>query len=745
MSRFRKALDDERFEAGAAALGPAATVSQLPVNPLVWNHWNAKDGFKQIDLTRYVVGDAEVGFTGRPRLIEELAPELRTTLFGKSHGTVERQLSCIKKFFCYLTELERDLGRNIQSCCDLTGPDGEGFKRFLLAEAGNILKTKHKTLIFINRLAIHVRKRAVGTGELENARLLWPTIEYDEAPREHQDVDPKALKAVYIAAKRAFDDSLKQMHRGARAFAVGIDPRTTGQVGNRGRRDGMPGSARNMEWYKWRNLAVLFRNRVRHRLLTGKDIDTTVHNQIRKIKQRAANPGWPVASSDRLYRLSAPSLSDCMAAYGLVSLHTGWMDTVRAINVVDDDFEECNDWYSDRTGQLTHGQDKRGTVAILAAEEEGSETDGDLNNELSVEINATRPKTGRLHSALSLKTARYHPYAVIKAQIERTRYLRDLLRECRAALLAKPQTTEVRAEIARVERKLRSPWLFLNVNNHGHKAVGLLGMTYAVPTAFKVTLKQQAVVWVERGGNQALVRAIEALKPGDIRDGYAAFLFASSGGNIFAVQQALYHRSIATTRHYLRQKRQIAERFKQFRTMSQALFDEVDTGRTVDPTVLRLATSPNGITDEDRETLTANRIASTFRSRYGMGCMDPFNPPKDIAPNHVVDTLCASQRCLLCPLAKVTPDALGPLAIRHAELLELRRMIPPGRFLTSSLCIEFQGIEIIREQASGYLATDFDSAVTSHRKMLQSGEALIFDAVQLGALETEITADPANR
>lgn len=421
------------------------------------------------------------------------------------------------------------------------------------------------------------------------------------------------------------------------------------------------------------------------------------------------------------------------------------MDTARAINVVDDDFEECNDWYSDRTGQLTHGQDKRGTVAILAAGDGGSEPDDDLDTELSVEINATRPKTGRLHSALSLKASRYHPYAVVKAQIERTRYLRDLLRECRAALLAKPRTTEVRADIARVERKLRSPWICWNSKGLGHKAVGLLSVSQAVSTVFNSTLKPQAKAWAEGSGKKTLINAIDALTPGDIRDGYAAFLFASSGGNIFAVQQALYHRSPSTTRHYLRQKRQVAERFQQFRAMSQAIFDEVDTRRSVDPTILRLATSPNGITDEDREALATNRMASGFRSRYGMGCTDPFNPPKDIAPNHVAETLCAAQRCLLRPFAKVTPEALGPLAIRYAELLELRRMIPPGRFLTSSLYIELRGIEIIREQATGYLATEFDNAVTSHQKTLQSGEALIFDAVQLGALETEITNDTAIR
>ena len=502
-----------------------------------------------------------------------------------------------------------------------------------------------------------------------------------------------------------------------------------------------------MAWYNWRNLAVMFRSRVRHRLLCGSDVDrsdiTRINNTLVSINKRAESVGCAAASANILYRLSAPSSSDCMAAYALVSFHTGWMDTARAINVVDDNFQECSDWFSDRTGQLAHGQDKRGTVVILSAREGPSDADDDVEDELSVEINANRPKTGRLHSALSLKASRYHPYSVIKTQIERTRYLRGILRELRAGLLAEPQTIEIRAQVAKIERKLRSPWIYFNPKGVGHEAVGLLGVSKAVSVAFDMTLKSQAKDLAEKLGRVSLINAIDALSPGDIRDGFAAFIYASSGANIFAVQQALNHNSISTTRHYLRQRRQIAERFKHFRRMGQALFDELEAGHAVDPTVLRLATSPTGFTCEDRKTLETNRVASVFRSRYGMGCTDPFNPPKDVAPNHVMDTLCGVQRCLLCPLAKVTPEALGPLAIRLAELLELRRVIPIGRFLTSSLTLELGGIEIIRDQASGYLAKRFDHAVASHREMLRSGEAQIFDAVQLGALEMEIAASPA--
>lgn len=756
MSRFKKGQEQAQFEAEIEALGPVATVHELPVNPLVWDHWANQVDYRKIDLSIYRDGDTQQGIIGRSELIHEMVPGIRLDLYGASLTTVTVKLGHITKFFRYLTKIERDIGRNIQKCGHITSADGEGFKQFLLKEPGKYLKAKNQCLNYIRSRIEDALNSDFTLGQTRSLKyLLWPVIENDKSPSLHRDVDPKALKFIYnYAIKPRFNESLKHQHYGQLALRTGTDPRTIGTIGTNGNTNGRRGSKRNSQWYCWRNLAVLFETRIRKYVFNGEDIDKSDVGRIAAtrfaIKQRAKrlNDLWglglPVASQESLWRMFAPDVDDTMAAYTLVSYHTGWMDTARAINVVDKAFEESDDWYSVRTDQLSHGQDKRGTVAILALGDETIDDSDENSSSESVKITAVRPKTGRLHSAFSLKKSRYQPFMVIKAQIERTRFLRDLLRELRSELLKKPQTIENRVDIAMIERKLRSPWIYFNSKGKGHKAVGLLGVSQGVSMVFNSSLKQSAKILANEKKKYDLVQSIEPLQPGDIRDGYAAFVYDASGSNIFSVQQALNHRSISSTRHYLRQKRQIAELFKKYRAMAQALFHEIGQGLSVDPTIMKLAISEYGITDEDRIALESFRITNEFRSMYGMGCKDPINPPSHVAPNHIAGTICQVQRCILCSHAKFTLDTPEPLAVRYAELQQLGRMIPPERFLTSSLSVELKGIETIREALQDQrVAEDFDDAVKRHTESLQSGEALIFDAVQLGHIETEIV--PTNK
>ena len=281
--------------------------------------------------------------------------------------------------------------------------------------------------------------------------MQWPTIDTNgdrnSAPKMHRDVDLQALKAVYNTAQNIHDESLQYHDRGLQGLERGTDPSTLGQTGRSARTDGRRGSKRNMAWYRWRNILVLLHDRIRQRIVNKKDIargDATRVNNTRAQIAKRASGGWPTATVSNIYRMIAPSEADTMAAYALVSMHTGWMDTARAITVVDENFEECDDWYTECTDQLAKpkvnqsfdGQNKNGHVIIFAPEQEDQEQD----QSETIEIRSVRPKTKRLHAAHCLKASRYQPFAVIKAQIERTRYLRDLLREARAELLKQPQT-----------------------------------------------------------------------------------------------------------------------------------------------------------------------------------------------------------------------------------------------------------------------------------------------------------------
>ena len=64
-------------------------------------------------------------------------------------------------------------------------------------------------------------------------------------------------------------------------------------------------------------------------------------------------------------------------------------------------------------------------------------------------------------------------------------------------------------------------------------AIRLLGCWVCqlkLPKSFNTNLKPVAIDDAEKQGKGALVESTEALQPGDIRDGYAAFVYDESGG-----------------------------------------------------------------------------------------------------------------------------------------------------------------------------------------------------------------------
>ncbi len=225
--------------------------------------------------------------------------------------------------------------------------------------------------------------------------------------------------------------------------------------------------------------------------------------------------------------------------------------------------------------------------------------------------------------------------------------------------------------------------------------------------------------------DKGLIAAIEALKWSDVRDAFASHIFDNSGGNIFLVKLALGHNHVATTRHYLRQRRQIRERFDAFREVMEATLTEVKEGRVVDPTILFLLSNYTDVTDFDRERLAA------YRTRMGMGCTNPTKPDKHLAPNHIEGSWCAVQRCVLCRHGIVFKDAYGDLADRHADLSWLQRNTPPNRWLTSSLSWEMEAIELVRDNVFADQSNAFKMRSEKRLVEISAGLVDIFDDPQI--------------
>jgi len=249
---------------------------------------------------------------------------------------------------------------------------------------------------------------------------------------------------------------------------------------------------------------------------------------------------------------------------------------------------------------------------------------------------------------------------------------------------------------ARLERGIRSPWLFVSTN---HTRISWLD-----DENFSKGLLQDVIEEINR--RQPKDKKLAQIKPSDLRDAFAARVYHASGGSVLAVMKALNHRRVRSTTDYLSNSLLQEEHRKLFGTFSTALWHDIEKHDRVDPTILAKWSRDGKVTVEERGRLDQYR--TLLRSRIGVGCKDPHNPPVRISPDFTPDgnALCSVQRCLLCTEhAVIFPDSLPGLCKRSAELRHLQMTMSVAAFSQSSFDEELSNIEIALQA--------FDRAATS--------------------------------
>lgn len=296
---------------------------------------------------------------------------------------------------------------------------------------------------------------------------------------------------------------------------------------------------------------------------------------------------------------------------------------------------------------------------------------------------------------------------VIQTLVARTSLLRDSLRTdlqlCRAQLaqMTSNATHEdadleaMRNRITALEQGLRSPWLFLSsgktgpqwlTDNNFAKGSERGGGRYSTYLGDLITAVNM---------RQPRERQLSRLKPSDLRDAYAAYVYHASGGSVLSVMKALGHREVRSTQGYLHNTLLKEEHRKLFGTFSEALWNEMEAHGRVDPTILAQRSRNGGISSEQRERLHSYR--TMMLSRIGVGCADPMHPPRHIDPNFKPDgkALCHVQRCTLClENAVLLPESLPGLCKRLAELRHLRSQMSVAAFQESSFLEEMDNTEL---------------------------------------------------
>ena len=641
---------------------------QFDTNPLVWRvpAQHRRPSY-MVDLTLFAKGDERLGLPAVAVLIGQFAQVLRALSLDKSKTTVIGYVSALRVFWRFVATLEARGHPPVADITSITPELGQLYKLHLL----NDLKLRsygRQHLQIVARLVELTRDRL---GIVPN-RLIWPTIQ-DPHGATHKDIEPAALRTLYKAAKGVLRRFASAYSEGQRLVLLGTDPR--------------PHRGRTQVWAACENIAWLTRHYL-DVLLDDSGRRSTDALLDKRFRSTDRNPIFPAAYPDGTlfdrFRWFVPTAEDTTACIVLVLLHTGWnVETVMNLDI------SVDDWHQHRLSS------------------EAGET---------VAIFSQKSRSSREQVAFSLTRPEFHPFRVIKDMTERTEPLRQRLRRQLAALENQDAAPHRQDEIIRLRRAISSPWLFLSKNARSGGRIGAMAIsTNTFAECFRSLLSSAGIE--------------QTMSPSDLRDGFTSFLYGNSLYNVLLIKRALGHGDLNATKHYLRQRKMLAQRFADYTAWSEALFDEIRRFQMVDPTILYIRARFGDITEEQRQRLADHRL----RTRMGMGCLDPEHPSAAIAPMHV-GGLCAVQRCILCRHGVIFPDSFKPLAQRLAELRVIRGHTPLDRWEGSSFQAEWIAIDATVDRVFPGRRDELKGLVDAHTERLLRGDAYLFDQIGIGEI-----------
>lgn len=313
-------------------------------------------------------------------------------------------------------------------------------------------------------------------------------------------------------------------------------------------------------------------------------------------------------------------------------------------------------------------------------------------------------------------------------------HLRRMLDECEQKLPQLQLTDsslaeKVQLEIMELQQGVRSPWLFVSKtnseiqwldDNNFSRARGDDNYAFLAGVIDSINL------------GQSPDKQVSYFSAKTFRLAYGTNVYRISGGSIYAVMKALGHRSIQTTVTYLTNTVLKEEHRKVFRIFSTALWDEARKNGRVDPTILAKISRDGEATEEQRQRLTDYR--GLLKSRIGVGCLDPFNPPKHVAPDFEADgvEMCPTQRCTLClEHGVILPESLPGLCKRVAEIQYIQATMSIVAFLESSFEEELSNT---RTALLAFDRTEVEEGISGWEKRIASGEHRVIEFDGMGAL-----------
>jgi hypothetical protein len=334
-------------------------------------------------------------------------------------------------------------------------------------------------------------------------------------------------------------------------------------------------------------------------------------------------------------------------------------------------------------------------------------------------MHAFKGRPGKHVFGISMMKPEFHPYAVMKFMIERTKGLRETLRRDLAdaqASYASFPTYDLKKKIIRLRRWIKSPWLYHSYNDPG----SVLSFTNDHSSMLNEFIREVVKLNSLEEDHPTLLYFTTSMA----RDAWIGHAYVKSGYQVLIAQLAAQHANLRTLRHYLNRHRYRRDSEKAVRKVMDHTFREIRAGQRLDPVRVKILVAYGKITPEQADRLLDLRQ----RTRLGMGCLEPTKPPPDLVPDHVPGTICRPQPCAGCTHSRSFDESLVPLAEWLADLHFVRKHRPLPSWDGTSFSDEAEWIERTLQQ--------FDEAgvwaAYEHRtRRLETGEVQPYDTYPL--------------
>lgn len=634
-----------------------------------------------VDLREFAVCDAKKGmqlgtwngpWRGRPELIEQLAPAFKAATITLAKPSVTKQLGWLRRWWRLMDQVEDAAAANgsviepVKSVADLTS------LHYDFAHRQGMRRQEFSSFITL----VNAVRITIGLSPLR-----WDAP-VDDAPIRHLP-PPDHCTALRLAIRKAWTQVLSGFSLKDRVRAGNFTPSNAEE------------ELLLENWLHFKNVADL----------TGSVLPTTA--QLRDGSSKKIYWSLEGRTLAAMRSIANPTRWEVDAAYYQCLVFTGWNDaTLLSLDA--------------ESQALLRSHPKDQLQFVLADE--------------MYELTGVKARSSNSEQyVFGLWKTSFGAGFIVKTWLERTAHLREILKTRltekrkeyeearRSERFSVDELSELFKEVVRLRTGCHAVWLYLDRNGqinwlHDHGKEGHVDQGKQI-TFVRVLLRQMNRERLASGASAIS----EDITSSDFRDMFAVYVYQRTGGNVLAVMKALGHKFLRTSAGYLDNNVLNAKSDETIRSFLNHLFAELGNGR-LDLTILKALVETGEVPPELRTRLQEYR--SLLRSRHGIACRAPRNPPKGINEVGKAGSLCKEQACLrACSNAIFMPDSLSGIARRVEELEAMREVLPLATWLRSKQEVELSnGIDLL---TTFYCAEDVDAHRRRWKTEIRMGHHLV--------------------